>query len=110
MNFADFKHVKTLIFFDLPLLDLYEYNGKPMMVCWCDISDDRLTDYYFVFEVTPKMLENYLDKSITLLTLLKLTPRMYMMTYDGSPATFAPLTFEQIAEDMRPSDDSYFFE
>ncbi len=109
MNFADFKHVETLIYFDLPLLDQYEYNGKTMLVCWCDISDDRLTDYYFVFEVSPENLEAYLAKTMTLRQLIEVSPSLQRMTYDGSPATFEPLTFADIPEDMRPTTDSFYF-
>jgi len=105
------EHMADLIYFDGPLLSLFENHfGENYFYCWCDV-DDRY-NRWFVFRVSYEQLRLYLMQQISLhdLTLNPVDGLVYCLDIDNDVQyqNVYLLRPTNLPEAYIPSTDSYY--
>ena len=112
-NYAGLTYVRSLIFYDFPLLSLHQHvDGKQYLMLWVDIDETTNVDTYLLIEVTPEVLAEYEAGRMTLRQVIVIAVKgryVHVGDFDDEDVVSPEFRVSEIPEDRMPTHDSYFF-
>ncbi|WP_407303453.1 hypothetical protein [Acinetobacter sp.] len=108
MNFKTVTHVNDLIWWEGPLLSLYEFEGKLYLVYWVNQEVDQ--NKLCIIEVSLQNLVRFLTKAVNLYYLQENAPTLWEVTGDLQTDTMMATTFDKMDDAWKAPATSYFDE
>ena len=108
MNFHP-KTIETLYYYDEPLMESYEHEGKKYIGVANDwVGPDNSISLWLYAEVTDEALTDFMANKLTLFDVLANTPALYQGNgpLEGF-GTLLQVTWDSIPECRRPDKDAY---
>lgn len=113
MNFKDAKVIEDLIWYDGPILSLFEQEEKKYLILWCDLIEleGQQTHKWLAVEVPRPLLQEYFDRKTSLLGVMEKSPMICVGfgQFIGSGIECDQILFSEISENDRPTADSFYF-
>lgn len=108
MKFATAVAIRDLMWYDGPLLSLFEQDGKKYLVMWVDVEEEHK---WFAIEVETATLQDYYDLKVTLRQVMEKSSAIYIGIgqFIGEHGKDCPLIlFKDLPEDDLPTTDSFY--
>ena len=112
MKFDEAIYLSDLIWYDGPVLSLYQQNGKKYLVLWVDVlgefpDEDHI---WYCIEVDADTLRSFYEKHGSLREVMECSPAIYegRNSFMGDDAPDCPLVpWGDIPEDRKPTPESF---
>jgi hypothetical protein len=105
MDFKDAECIRELMWVEGPLLGLYTLRGKTYLVSWVDVNVEHV---WLIIEISDDDLGLYMRQEISLLEVERRSPNLYLQEGMFEKAQAAHLNFEDLPDDLRPTEDSFY--
>jgi hypothetical protein len=110
MNVEKLEFIRDLIYYDGPLLSLFELEDIKYLVSWIDL--DNINNYYLLFEISNNDLSSLLDNKLLLIDLYTNNKIYYKVIFNFEKEhleIIEQLERKEILEEYLPSNDSYLY-
>jgi len=111
MKFDEAIYLSDLIWYDGPVLSLYQQNGKKYLVLWVDVLGEFPDEehVWYVIEVDEPTLRSFYDKHVSLREVMECSPAIYegrnIFMDEGTECPLVP--WADIPDDRKPSAESF---
>lgn len=112
LSFIDFKSTETLIYYDMTLLFIAEYERKAYLVLFLDIDcgESRTDDRWLIIPINAQEIQSYKENKTSLRELILGQSSFYIIdtSYANHDTSYEGNDAKLIPEEYLPSTDSYF--